>query len=213
MDEVIIRRRDDGALELRVNGVFVMDDVETSSERLLARSAVSSGARDVLVGGLGLGFTTRELLASPDVRRVVVAELHGEIVDLMRDGSIPGADLLNDPRLEVVVGDVRDVVAGRPEASFDAILLDVDNGPDFLVHDANAQVYRDEFVATCAARLTAEWCLSVWSMADSDDLRAVLGAHFADVTTEPVDVRLQGRDERYWILAGRRPKGSAIVPT
>jgi spermidine synthase len=213
VDEVIIRRRDDGAVELRVNGVFVMDDVETSSERLLARSAVDDGARDVLVGGLGLGFTTRELMASSTVRRVVVAELHGEIVDRMRDGSIPGADLLADPRLEVVVGDVRDVVAEQPPSSLDAILLDVDNGPDFLVHDANALVYRDGFVAACADRLVADGCLSVWSMADSDDLRAVLAAHFGEVSAEPVDVRLQGRDERYWILAGRRPGSSAIVPT
>lgn len=213
MDEVVVRRRDDGALELRVNGVFVMDDLETSSERLLARSALEVGARRVLVGGLGLGFTTRELLASPTVEGVVVAELHGEIVDLMRDGSNPGADLLGDPRLDVVVGDVRDVVAAQPPASFDAILLDVDNGPDFLVHDENARVYGDEFVATCAARLADDGLLSIWSMADSDAVRGRLEARFEQVRTEAVDVRLQGRDERYWILAGRRPRRRAIVPT
>jgi spermidine synthase len=213
VDEVIIRRRDDGALELRVNGVFVMDDLETCSERLLARSALDADAHTVLVGGLGLGFTTRELLGSPDVGRVVVAELHGEIVDLMREGTIPGADLLDDSRLEVVIGDVRDLVAARPAGSLDAILLDVDNGPDFLVHDHNAHVYRDEFVATCAGRLADDGLLSVWSMADSDDLRQRLGEHFEDVRAEPVDVRLQGRDERYWILAGRRPRRRAIVPT
>ncbi|MET0820360.1 MAG: hypothetical protein ABWY58_05305, partial [Aeromicrobium sp.] len=150
---------------------------------------------------------------SPDVERVVVAELHGQIVDLMRDGTIPGADLLDDSRLEVVVGDVREVVAAQSPASFDAILLDVDNGPDFLVHDANAHVYRAEFVATCAARLVDEGLLSVWSMADSDALRRRLVEHFDDVRAEPVDVRLQGRDERYWILAGRRPRRRAIVPT
>ena len=208
-----MRRRDDGALELRVNGVFVMDDLETSSERLLARSALGTGARRVLVGGLGLGFTTRELLGSPDVERVVVAELHREILQLMRDGTIPGVDLLDDPRLEIVVGDVRDVVAAQPSACFDAILLDVDNGPDFLVHDANALVYRGEFVATCAERLADDGLLSIWSMADSDALRQRLETRFEDVRAEPVDVRLQGREERYWILAGRRPRGRAIVPT
>jgi spermidine synthase len=213
VDEVIIRRRDDGALELRVNGIFVMDDVETSSERLLARSALDAGARTVLVGGLGLGFTTRELLASPTVERLVVAELHGEIVDLMRDGTIPGADLLDDPRLDVVVGDVRDVVAAQPDGSLDAILLDVDNGPDFLVHDVNARVYREEFVAACASRLADDGLLGIWSMADSEALRHRLDARFEQVRGEPVDVRLQGRDERYWILGGRRPRRRAIVPT
>ena len=213
MDEVIIRRRDDGALELRVNGVFVMDDLETSSERMLARTALDGGARTVLVGGLGLGFTTRELLASPTVERLVVAELHGEIVELMRAATIPGADLLDDSRLEVVVGDVRDVVAAQADGSLDAILLDVDNGPDFLVHDVNARVYRDEFVATCASRLAGEGLLSIWSMADSEALRERLDTRFEQVRVEPVDVRLQGRDERYWILGGRRPRGRAIVPT
>lgn len=200
-----MRRRDDGALELRVNGVFVMDDIETSSERLLARQVLEAGARKVLVGGLGLGFTARGLLAGPDVEHVVVAELHAEVVDLMRGGTIPGADLLADPRLEVVVGDVRDVVVAQPDGSLDAIVLDVDNGPDFLVHRANAAVYRDDFVAACAARLRPSGRLLVWSMADSPALRTVLARHLADVTATAVDVRLQDRDEQYWILSAKHP--------
>jgi spermidine synthase len=205
MDEVILRRRDDGAIELRVNGVFVMDDVETSSERLLARHVLDAGARRVLVGGLGLGFTTRELLADPAVERVVVAELHHEIVDRMRDGTIPGADLLADSRLEVVVDDVRAVVAAQPAGSLDAIVLDVDNGPDFLVHDENAAVYGPDFVQTCARRLRPGGELCVWSMADSEELRTVRAEHLSDVTATAVDVRLQDRDEQYWILSGTHP--------
>lgn len=200
-----LRRRADGALELRVNGVFVMDDLETSSERLLARHVIDLGACEVLVGGLGLGFTLRELLGSPDVTRVVVAELHGEIVQWMRDGTVPGADLLADPRSDVVVGDVRDVVAAQPPASLDAIVLDVDNGPDFLVHDENAAVYRSGFIDTCATRLRPGGHLAIWSMADSADLRAVLATSFAQVTATAVPVDLQGRDERYWVLTGVSP--------
>lgn len=212
MDEVILRRRADGAVELRVNGVFVMDDVETTSERLLARRAIAGGAHEVLVGGLGLGFTTRELLAEPQVGRVVVAELHREIVDRMRDGTIPGADLLADPRLAVVVGDVRAVVAAQPSGSLDAILLDVDNGPDFLVHNGNAAVYGAEFVSICADRLRPGGMLLVWSMADSAPLRSILLNRFAAVTAENVGVRLQSRDEHYWILTGSSPRHSDIVP-
>jgi len=213
MDEVTLRRRDDGTVELRVNGLFVMDDVETTSERRLARRALEAGARRVLVGGLGLGFTTRELLTDPDVERVVVAELHGEIVDWMRDGVVPGADLLADPRVDVTVDDVRAVVAEQPEGQLDAILLDVDNGPDFLVHDENAAVYRDDFLATCASRLRPDGALAIWSMADSSALRTALLNRFTAVTAESVDIRLQERDERYWILVGERPRRSAIVPT
>ncbi|MPZ97680.1 MAG: hypothetical protein GEU96_22860, partial [Propionibacteriales bacterium] len=62
--EVVVRRRADGALELRVNGVFVMDTAQTSSERLLARAVLADDGPDrLLVGGLGIGFTVRELLA------------------------------------------------------------------------------------------------------------------------------------------------------
>jgi spermidine synthase len=199
-----LRRRDDGALELRVNGVFVMDDLETSSEKALARTVVDLGAREILVGGLGLGFTLRALLASPQVSKVVVAELHPEIVGWMRDGTIPGADLLADERTQIVVGDVRDVVAAQPAGSLDAIVLDVDNGPDFLVHDDNAAVYGRGFVEVCASRLRPEGHLCVWCMAQSESLTASLGAAFTDVSEEAIDVSLQGRDEHYWILSGTR---------
>lgn len=202
----ILRRRDNGATELRVNGVFVMDDRETSSERRLARAVVDLGARDILVGGLGLGFTVRELLAASDVRRVLVAELHPEIVGWMRDGTIPGADLLADPRVDVVLDDVRRVVADQAPGSHDAIVLDVDNGPDFLVHDANAEVYGPSFVAVCAERLRPGGHLCVWSMARSSTLRAGLEATFDLVDEARVPVRLQGRDEHYWILTGSRPR-------
>ncbi|TCI98629.1 hypothetical protein [Aeromicrobium sp. IC_218] len=205
-DEVTLRRREDGSVELRVNGVFVMDDVETSSERLLARAVVDLGASEVLVGGLGLGFTARELLSAPSVQRVVVAELHGEIVGWMRDGTLPGAELLDDPRLQVVVGDVRDVVSTQPEASLDAIVLDVDNGPDFLVHDQNAAVYEPDFADVCASRLRPGGHLSIWSMADSADVRAVLEERFEQVGATAVPVDLQGRDETYWVLTGSAPR-------
>ncbi len=199
-----LRRRDDGALELRVNGVFVMDDAETSSEQALARTVIALGAREILVGGLGLGYTLRGLLASPQVRRVVVAELHHEIVGWMRDGTIPGGDLLADERTQVVVGDVRDVVSAQSPASLDAIVLDVDNGPDFLVHGDNAAVYGPDFVGVCASRLRPGGHLRVWSMNDSEQLRRAIGDHLTDVRAEAVAVQLQGRDERYWIVSGTR---------
>jgi spermidine synthase len=194
-DDVVVRRRADGALELRVNGVFVMDDVETTSERRLAEVVLDRDARDVLVGGLGLGFTVRALLEDAGVRMVLVAELHPEVI---------AAATVDDSRLEVVIGDVRDLVAEQPPAFWDAVLLDVDNGPDSLVHAGNAAVYGDAFVAECARVLRSGGTLAVWSMADSPTLRATLGAHFVDVETERVPVRLQGRDEAYWILTARR---------
>lgn len=199
-----LRRRADGALELRVNGVFVMDDVETSSEQALARTVIDLGAREILVGGLGLGYTLRALLASPQVSRVIVAELHPEIVGWMRDDTIPGAELLTDERTRIVLGDVRDVVAAQSPAALDAIVLDVDNGPDFLVHDDNAGVYEGDFVEMCATRLRPGGHLCIWTMAPSQTLTASLGAALTDVREQAVAVRLQERDERYWIVSATR---------
>lgn len=201
-----LRRRDDGSIELRVNGVFVMDDVETSSERALARSVLAAGAQDVLVGGLGLGFTARELLADPAVTRVTVAEIHAEISDWMRDGTIAGAEVFDDPRFDLRIGDVRGIVESVPAASLDAILLDVDNGPDFLVYEDNARVYQSAFIAVCADRLRAGGQLSLWSQADSAPVRIALAEHFGGVTVESLPVNLQDRAENYWILRGTGPK-------
>ena len=123
-----------------------------------------------------------------------MAELHPDVI---------AACTVDDSRLEVVIGDVRDLVAEQPP-TFDAVLLDVDNGPDHLVHADNAAVYGDAFVAECARVLRPGGTLAVWSMADSPALRSTLAAHFDDVEAESVPVRLQGRDEAYWILSARR---------
>ncbi|WP_370188158.1 hypothetical protein [Aeromicrobium sp.] len=200
--EVVVRVRADGATELRVNGVFVMDDVETSSERLLADLVLDLGAREVLVGGLGLGYTAQALLAG-DVERLVVAELHADVVAAVRAGAGAGPSVLDDPRCTVEVGDVRDVVAAQPDASLDAVLLDVDNGPDFLVHETNAAVYAADGLADAARVLRPGGTLAVWSMADSAPLRARLAALLDDVGAVAVPVDLQGRSEHYWVLTGR----------
>lgn len=200
-----LRRRGDGTMELRVNGVFVMDDAETSSERALARSVLNTGAHRLLVGGLGLGFTAREILADPTVSSLVVAEIEADIVAWIHAGIIAGADLLADPRMDLRIGDVRDVVAAMPPASVDAIVLDVDNGPDYLVYDGNAAIYQSPFIGVCATRLRPRGTLSLWSQADSVPLQAALHEHFDQVSTECVPVTLQGREENYWILRGREP--------
>ncbi|TWD73379.1 hypothetical protein FB561_7268 [Kribbella amoyensis] len=200
--ELVLRRRaDDGALELRVNGVFVMDDRETSSEELLAQAALSGTPERVLVGGLGLGYTVRTLLADARVRTVVVAEIEPALVQWMRDGVLPS--VLTDERVVVAVGDVRAVVAEQPDASLDGILLDVDNGPDFLVYDSNSAVYESEFLALCKQKLRAGGVLTVWSSSSSAGLDAALARVFGRSEVSPVPVRLQERDETYFVYQGR----------
>ena len=201
-DPVHLRRRSDGALELRVNGVFVMDDVETSSERLLASYVLDHGAQDVLVGGLGLGFTAAEMLAQ-GARSIVVAELHETVVAVVQDGH--GAGPLDDDRISIIVGDVRDVVADQPLESLDAICLDVDNGPDHLVHQHNADLYQPDFLRTCLERLRPGGHLVVWSWADSAELRRHLKCDFRQIRSIRVPVVLGDRESDYWLISGRRP--------
>ncbi len=195
--EVVLRRRPDGATELRVGGQFVMDDVETTSERLVAEHVLELGARDVLVGGLGLGYTARALLDG-GAERVVVAELHPEVVAAVADGA--GAGPFEDSRLEVAVGDVHDVVAAQPEGSFDGICLDVDNGPDQLVHEHNASLYEAEFLTLCRTRLRAGGTLCIWSATSAESLSRTLGDVFDDVTTLRVPISFVATTTEYWLL-------------
>jgi spermidine synthase len=203
--EVVVRRRTDEVLELRVNGVFVMDTAQTGTERLLARATLEQVERPrrVLVGGLGLGFTVRELVADEGVEQVVVAEIEPAVVDWMRAGVLPGGDLVTDPRVHVQVGDVRAAVARAPSQGYDVVLLDVDNGPDFLVYDANAEVYGERFLAECRRVLDDHGALTVWSSTRSDVLADALRTVFGTVEVTSFDVDLQGRTEQYWLFTSK----------
>jgi spermidine synthase len=212
--EVVLRERRDpdhpggAVVELRVNGVFVMDTAETASERGLAAVALAQVGqpRAVLVGGLGLGFTAHEVLGDPRVERVVVVEVEEPLVAWMRDGTVPhGPTLLADERLHLVVTDIRTALAEAHPASYDLVLLDVDNGPDHLVHAANAAVYEQEVLSRVREVLRPGGALVVWSMGLSAALAAAMTTVFGAATPVPYDVRLQERDERYWVYLARRP--------
>jgi spermidine synthase len=207
--EVVLReRRDENTptiLELRVNGVFVMDTLETTSERALATAALALVDRParVLVGGLGLGFTMHEVLADSRVEECTVVEIEQAVVDWMRDGTIAhGPKMLADERLSVVVADVGVALAEATDAAYDLVLLDVDNGPDYLVHDANDALYKEPFLHA-AHRATAQ-VLAVWSAAEAPQLQAAMEAVFGNVAATPYDVRLGERDEHYWLYSSRK---------
>ncbi|MSZ76419.1 MAG: hypothetical protein F2667_04855 [Actinobacteria bacterium] len=202
------RRGEDApsALELRANGVFVMDTVEIGSERALASAALELVAepRVVLVGGLGLGYTMHEVLADHRVERCVVVEIESALVDWMRDGTVPhGPGVMADGRVEVVVADVAVALTEARPSSYDLVLLDVDNGPGYLVHDANAALYRDPFLATARAAVRPGGALVVWSASASPDLQAALERVFGAVEAIAHQVRLQERDEHYWLYVAR----------
>ncbi|MHA7837969.1 MAG: spermidine synthase [bacterium] len=175
---------------IRAGGVALMSSRQSGSEVALARLArraleadpategglsarrcdatAQDGARRVLVGGLGMGFTAAAALeAFPDAR-IVVAEIEAHVVDWNRRWLAPLAGSpLDDPRLEVVVEDVHALVgsaAREPDGlRFDAILLDVDNGPEALSRRSNERLYAPEGIASAARALRSGGVLAIWS--------------------------------------------------
>ena len=160
----------------------------------------------MLVGGLGLGFTLDRVLGDRRVEQCDVVEIEQALVEWMRDGTIPhGRQLLADDRARVVVADIAIAIAEAAPASYDLVLLDVDNGPGYLVHEANAALYREPFLAAGAraahARRRGRAC---GRRPASPELRGDLRAVFGEAEERSHDVRLQDRDERYWLYVGRR---------
>ncbi len=208
--ELVLRERHEAdaptVLELRANGVFVMDTVETTTERALANEALRLVAepREVLVGGLGLGFTMHEVLADARVERCTVVEIEQALVDWMRDGTVAhGPEMLADARLEIVVADVAVALGEAGDASYDLVLLDVDNGPGYLVHDSNAAIYREPFLERARRALREGGVLVIWSADRSPALEETMRAVFGDAEARAYDVRLQDRAEQYWLHVAR----------
>lgn len=196
-----LRRTPNGdVLELRVNGVYVMDTHETSSEEDLARYALeaSTSPRRVLVGGLGLGFTAAEVLRDPRVEELVVVEVEGALIAWMRDGTIGhGPALFADPRLHVIEADIRDQFA--VQSAFDLVVLDVDNGPDNLVHESNTEIYRPSGLAVIAGVLTQGGIVAIWSAAPSPALAQAMRETFGSVTERACPVHRDTHATDYYL--------------
>lgn len=207
--EVVLRARADGHHELIVDGVFAMDTVQTSTERALAVAAlgrVDGDALRVVVGGLGLGCTIRALLDDERVAAVDVVELEPALVEWLHDGAVPGADdLLRDPRVRVHVGDVLDRLPALPAGSADCVLLDVDNGPSFLVHGSNASVYEATFLRCCLRVLRPGGVLAVWASDPSPALRDRLAAEAAACEELPLPVEREGHQFTYALYLATTP--------
>lgn len=195
-------------------GIELMNSRLSGSEEALATLAwerIKGRPRpQVLIGGLGMGFTLRAALAVlPADARVVAAELVPAVVAWARGPLAPlFAGSLDDPRTVVREGDVADVIAAASEA-FDAILLDVDNGPEGLTRAANDRLYDAAGLARASAALAPGGVLAVWSSAPHPRFSAALRA--SDLAAEEVRTppRRGRRGARHviWLgtKAGARP--------
>jgi spermidine synthase len=158
----------------------------------------------VLIGGLGMGFTLRATLdLLPAGASVLVAELVPAVVEWNRSVLGPLADYpLNDSRVTVVPGDVA-VTLGASRDRFDAILLDVDNGPDAFTSSANARLYDDRGLAASRAALTSRGVLAVWSAWEDRKFEQRLRYAGFAVQVERVRARLKRGGPRHTIFLGR----------
>jgi spermidine synthase len=153
--------------EVCADGLVLMSSRAHGSEDDLARLAFAKvpQARTVLIGGLGLGFSLRAALDLLGPRgKVVVAEQSSSVVDWNRAhvGDLAGRPL-DDPRVSVRVGGVQGRIA-EARAAYDLILLDVDNGPAELIHDANAGLYDATGIVACHVALKEDGALAVWAV-------------------------------------------------
>jgi spermidine synthase len=164
---------------IKINGQDLMHSRQHESEEDLARLGcghlVAHNAPRILVGGLGMGYTLRKALdmLSP-CAQVVVSELLGVVVEWNREfiGELNNHPL-RDERVEVVTGDIVDLISSS-RSRFDAILLDVDNGPDALTDTGNRRLYCSEGIMACRHALHEDGCLAVWSAGPSNKFEEIL---------------------------------------
>lgn len=176
--------------EVTLNHEFLMSSYHTASERALASLALdmfSGQEGEVLVGGLGLGYTAAECLTCERVGRVEVMELLPQVIDWLDQGLIPLAKTLrSDPRLRVSQGDVYERLWQAPKRSFDVILIDVDHSPEDHLDGANDSFYCEAGLQRARLHLAKNGVLGVWSYAESSPFADTLRQVFREVRVEPV---------------------------
>lgn len=185
-----------------------MHGSEDALARLGCERARTLARPRVLVGGLGMGYTLRAALdVLPAAAQLLVVELVSAVVEWNRGPLAALAQHpLDDPRVRVEVGDVRETLRSS-RARFDAVLLDVDNGPVAMTASSNAGLYDPRGVAATLAALRPGGVLAVWSASDDRGFeRRLRSAGFA-VRREQVRGRDQHRGPRHVILLGTRESG------
>lgn len=221
-----LRRRrelslDVDVFEIKLGEEFLMSSLFTASEIALARlglSALSGNGFDVIVGGLGLGYTAQAVLENAAVKSLIVVEALEAVIDWHEGGLLPlGPGLTNDPRCRFVLGDFFGLAASKPgfdsearSRQFDAILVDIDHSPDFLLNPENAAFYQPEGLRRLATHLRPGGIFGLWSNERPDDaFTARLVQVFAEACAEPVTFHnpLQDKDFTQTVYLARTAAG------
>ncbi|MFQ5856360.1 MAG: spermine/spermidine synthase [Anaerolineae bacterium] len=198
--ELQLQRRGDDVYEIIYNGIFLMASYNEPSARALARLALTRlpATRTnlhVLVGGLGMGYTLASALADPRVGRADVVEIEPLIVHWNRHylGDLAGTPL-DDPRIQLFETDLVTFLL-ETQVIYNALLLDVDNGPGWLAIDSNEELYGLAGLKRLKSRLTAGGVLGIWSADTSREFLKRLATVFGNASTEQVvDCTPEGRE-------------------
>ncbi|MGH8878464.1 MAG: spermidine synthase [Stackebrandtia sp.] len=188
--ELVLRKVDDD-YEIISNGVFLMDTRNGESERLLISAALDrlyGSDLAVLVGGLGVGFSLVEALASPRVGAVTVVERLPAIID-WHHGLLRGVSggAVDDPRLAMIPDDLVAWLYATDQR-YDAVCLDIDNGPHWTVVPENDRLYGEQSTRRLAEIVRPGGVLTVWGAEDSPEYRKRLAWHFGEAITLKVEV-------------------------
>jgi spermidine synthase len=164
----------------------------------------------ILIGGYGMGFTYRAAAARlSDKAQIVIAEISETIIDWASGPmAIMTGESLSDPRLDLKICDVAALIDDANDGTcekFDAILLDVDNGPDGLVRDANNRLYSRTGLAKARDALKPDGILSVWSAAPDLAFRKRLKDAGLDVEERSIRSRPNNKGAHHTIWFARKP--------
>lgn len=204
----LFRRDDDFTIALGSNELMNsrMSGSEIALATMTCARLAGRPAPNLLIGGYGMGFTLRAALdALPARASLTVAELVPEVIAWARGPMAElAAGCLDDRRVTVVEEDVAALI-GRARGTYDAILLDVDNGPDGLVRPQNDRLYSAAGLATAKAALKPSGILALWSAAPDPAFTRRLNQGGFAVDEVEVRARSNGKGPRHTIWLAERP--------
>jgi spermidine synthase len=180
--------RNEEVFEVKLGDEYLMSSLFTEAERQLATLGLASlkGELDVVIGGLGLGYTAAEALQNRSVNRLLVIDLFQAVIDWHQAGLVPMAEVLTkDIRCELRQGDFFELARTgfdtfTPGRKFDAILLDIDHSPEHYLDAGNETFYKAEGLVAVRNQLKPGGCFALWSDDPADNyfnahLRTVFG--------------------------------------
>jgi spermidine synthase len=197
--------------EITLNHEFLMSSLHTDSERELANIPLNQHGGenlDVLIGGLGLGYTAHSALAFEQVTSVEVVEVLPQVIQWMRDGLTPlGNELNASPRLVVAEGDIFDRLLSPPsDRLFDAILIDVDHSPEDQLGSGGNSLYCPQGLEAASKHLRDGGIFALWSYDQHTPLFDAMRRVFEEPSAHPITYFNSHVDENFtdWLYVGRR---------